>query len=215
MLLALDTSSPAVTVAVHDGAKVVAERTTVDARRHTELVAPSIVSVLDEAGADRRDLTDIAVGVGPGPFTGLRIGLVTARTLGAALGIPVNGVCSLDIIAAEAALSGSSVVVTDARRKEVYLASYVDGRRTNGPDVLTPGDAATNLPAAGAGAALYPDAFPNGVPPLYPSGRVLAQIVATGVADVVPADPLYLRRPDASPPGQRRSVLAAGGRRPR
>lgn len=215
MLLALDTSSPAVTVAVHDGGAALAERTTVDARRHTELVAPSIVSVLAEAGVDRRDLTAIAVGVGPGPFTGLRIGLVTARTLGAALGIPVNGVCSLDIIAAEAALSGSSVVVTDARRKEVYLASYLDGRRTTGPNVLAPGDAATNLPAAGAGAALYPDAFPNGVPPLYPSGRVLAQIVATGVADVVPAHPLYLRRPDATPPGQRKSVLAAGGRQPR
>jgi len=215
VLLALDTSTPAVTVALHDGTGVVAEHTVIDARRHTELVAPSIAGVLGDAGADRRDLDAIVVGVGPGPFTGLRIGLVTARTLGAALGIPVSGVCSLDVIAAEAAVDGSLVVVTDARRKEVYVASYTGGRRTAGPDVVAPGAAATDLPAAGAGAVLYLDAFPNAIPPEYPSARVLAEMVATGVADLVAPDPLYLRRPDATPPGQRKSALAAGGPRRR
>lgn len=215
MLLALDTSSPAVTVAVHDGETVLAERTTVDARRHTELVAPSVVEVLDAAGCDRRDLSAIAVGIGPGPFTGLRIGLVTARTLGAALNIPVHGVCSLDVIAAEADIPGDSVVVTDARRKEVYLAEYAGGQRTAGPVVEYPAIVATELPAAGAGAALYPDAFPNAVPPEYPSAAVLAEIVATGSAYVVAPEPLYLRRPDAALPGQRKSVLAAGGPRQR
>ena len=99
MLLALDTSTPAVTVAVHDGNRIVAESTIVDARRHTELTGPAIVGVLSSAGVDRRELTEIAVGVGPGPFTGLRIGLVTARMLGHVLGIPVHGVCSLDVVA--------------------------------------------------------------------------------------------------------------------
>lgn len=215
MLLALDTSSPAVTVAVHDGNTVLAERTTVDARRHTELVAPSIVEVLGRAGVGRADLTAVAVGVGPGPFTGLRIGLVTARTLGAALSIPVHGVCSLDVIAAEADVPGVSVVVADARRREVYMAEYTDGRRTAGPVVDYPAVVATELPAAGAGATVYADSFPGVVPPEYPSAAVLARMVAAGRADVVAPDPLYLRRPDVAPPGQRKSVLAAGGSRQR
>ncbi len=98
MLLALDSATPAVTVALADGDRLLAERTTVDARRHGELLAPAIAAVLAEAGVDRSDLTAIAVGVGPGPFTGLRVGLVTARTLGAVLGIPVLGVCTLDVL---------------------------------------------------------------------------------------------------------------------
>jgi tRNA threonylcarbamoyl adenosine modification protein YeaZ len=74
VLLAFDTATPAVTVALFDGQRVVAERTTVDAMRHGELLAPEIATVLDEAGLVRQDLTALAVGVGPGPFTGLRVG---------------------------------------------------------------------------------------------------------------------------------------------
>ena len=215
MLLALDTSTAAVTVALHDGNRVVARSTTVDARRHTELVAPAIVSVLAEAGVDRRELTGVAVGVGPGPFTGLRIGLVTARTLAMAVGIPVHGVCSLDVIAAGTRVDGRFVVVTDARRREVYRAQYErpDGdpeappRRTHGPAVVPPADVATMLPVAGA-ARLFPDAFPNGIDPEYPDAATLAVMVAERTADIVPPEPLYLRRPDARPPGARKSVLS-------
>ena len=79
---------------------MLAERTTVDARRHGELLAPAIEAVLRRGRAsDRADLDRVAVGVGPGPFTGLRVGLVTARTLGAVLGLPVVGVCTLDVLA--------------------------------------------------------------------------------------------------------------------
>ena len=98
MLLAFDTATPAVTVALHDGRSVRAESSQVGGTRHGELLAPAIASVLSEAGADRGDLTGIAVGVGPGPFTGLRVGLVTARTLGAVLGIPVPGVRTPDVL---------------------------------------------------------------------------------------------------------------------
>src|SRR5918911_592588 len=98
---------------------------------HGEQLAPSIEACLAEAGIVRQDLTAIAVGIGPGPFTGLRVGLVTARTLAYVLEIPVYGVCSLDVVAVEAAHGGSPVgtdfvVATDARRKEVYVASYDD-----------------------------------------------------------------------------------------
>lgn len=102
LLLAFDTATAAVTVALHDGESVLAEHSDTDARRHGELLAPAITRVLAEAGRRRSEITDVAVGVGPGPFTGLRVGLVTARSLGDALGVPVHGVCSLDILAAEA-----------------------------------------------------------------------------------------------------------------
>lgn len=221
MLLALDTSTAAVTVALHDGAAVIAGSTQVDARRHTELLAPAIAGMLAEAGVDRRDLTAIAAGVGPGPFTGLRIGLVTARTLGMVLEIPVQGVCSLDVIAAGTRAGGRFVVVTDARRREVYRAEYerpdrgrpggnvgAVARRIDGPDVVRPAEAATPLPAAGAGARLYPEEFPNPVDPEYPDAATLAVMVAGGTADILPPEPLYLRRPDARPPGARKSVLS-------
>jgi tRNA threonylcarbamoyladenosine biosynthesis protein TsaB len=209
VLLALDTSTPAVTVALHDGEHVVAESTTIDARRHTELLGPAIVDVLNSAGVDRQQLKEIAVGVGPGPFTGLRIGLVTARMLGHVLGTPVHGVCSLDIVAYGVAVPGPFVVATDARRKEVYWAAYDDpGRRTAGPDVAAPSVIATDLPVAGAGARLYHNAFPNPVPPQFPSAVDLARAVTRDDVQVLPPRPIYLRRPDAQPPAGRKRVLS-------
>ena len=128
MLLAFDTASSTVTVALHDGTDVVASATSGQGMKHGEQLAPLIEQVLARAGAEPAALTGIAVGVGPGPFTGLRVGLVTARTMAHVLGVPVHGVCSLDVLALEAvetgAVTGAFVVASDARRKEVYLASY-------------------------------------------------------------------------------------------
>jgi tRNA threonylcarbamoyl adenosine modification protein YeaZ len=211
VLLALDTATPAVTVAVADGERVLAERTTVDARRHGELLAPAVSGVLADAGLDRRSLTRVAVGVGPGPFTGLRVGLVTARMLGATLGLPVVGVCTLDVLALQAVeegLTGPFRVVTDARRKEVHWAAYdADGglHRTEGPSVDRPADAATDRPAVGAGAALYAGDFPGHRPPTHPSAAALCVWVARGLP-LLPPEPLYLRRPDAVEPGARKRV---------
>jgi tRNA threonylcarbamoyl adenosine modification protein YeaZ len=201
VLLAFDTSSPTVSVALHDGDDVVTEHTSERALKHGEQLAPLIEDALAAAGIVRQDLTAIAVGVGPGPFTGLRVGLVTARTLAFVLELPVYGACSLDVLAVEAAdtraVDGEFVVATDARRKEVYLATYdVDGSRLTGPVVDKPAEVATELPVVGEGGVLYPEAFPGAVGPRRPSAGWLARTIAEERAELLDPEPLYLRRPD-------------------
>ena len=218
LLLGIDTATPAVTVALHDGTQVLAEATSVDKHRHAELLAPAIEQVLADAGAARADLTAIAVGVGPGPFTGLRVGVVTARVLGAALGIPVHGVCSLDIIAAEVA-APRFLVATDARRREVYWARYNETGRYFGPQVDRPGDIddRESMPAFGDGASLYEELFPVAKGPRYPAATTLCRMVAAELTGDFPEgvartpvllrpEPLYLRRPDAREPGAPKRV---------
>uniref|UniRef100_UPI002027EAAC tRNA (adenosine(37)-N6)-threonylcarbamoyltransferase complex dimerization subunit type 1 TsaB n=1 Tax=Actinotalea sp. C106 TaxID=2908644 RepID=UPI002027EAAC len=145
-LLALDTSADICVSLVADPPpdpwlastlRTLASRRVVEQRRHAELLAPMIEEVLREAEVDRRDLTAVVVGTGPAPFTGLRAGLVTARTLGLALGVPVHGVCSLEAVAALALTdldaAAEVLVVTDARRRELYAARY---RRRDPPTAL-------------------------------------------------------------------------------
>ncbi|HVA61224.1 MAG TPA: tRNA (adenosine(37)-N6)-threonylcarbamoyltransferase complex dimerization subunit type 1 TsaB [Mycobacteriales bacterium] len=216
LLLGLDTSTPATTVAVLDGPRVLASGTAVDARRHGELLAPLIAATLRDAGARPGDLTAVAAGVGPGPFTGLRIGLVTAAALGDAIGIPTYGVGSLDALAG--AHPGPLTVVTDARRREVYWASYdPGGTRVAGPAVDLPRVLAGRLPSgerlAGAGARLYEGDF-AGFPVIpdsdYPAAAMVARLAlprAESGCPTEPLTPLYLRRPDATPPGPPKAVL--------
>ena len=211
LVLAFDTATPAVTVALHDGAYVLAETTTVDARRHGELLASSIDAVLAEVGAGRLDITAVAAGTGPGPYTGLRAGLVTARVLGSALGVPVYGVCTLDVVATGVVSRGTAagqgfIVATDARRREVYWARYdADGSRLDGPAVGFPADIAETaaetlakraagslgrpdslgrpgLLTAGAGALLYPGVLGEPIEPSYPAAGILAGIAAQQLA---------------------------------
>jgi tRNA threonylcarbamoyl adenosine modification protein YeaZ len=211
VLLAFDTATPYVTVALHDGESVVAEARSEQRMRHGEQLAPLIDGVLREAGVSRQALTALAVGTGPGPFTGLRIGLVTARTLALVLDVPAYGVCSLDAIALEAAeglgRTSDLVVATDARRKEVYLASYDEqGARLSGPVVDRPEAVATDRPVAGEGAVLYPEAFTRAVGPEFPSAGWLARAVVEERVELTEPEPRYLRRPDAAVPGERKKV---------
>lgn len=214
LLLAFDTATPAITVALHDGTHVLAESTTVDARRTGELLAPGITAVLTAAGHKPGELTAVAVGVGPGPFTGLRVGLVTARALGDALGLPVHGVCTLDVVAYQTKSEEPFAVATDARRKEVYWAQYADRfTRLTEPDVAHPShisERLAGLPVAGEGAVLYPEAFPNAIGPRHPSAGALAELTIRRLQSdpdsLLFPEPLYLRRPDAVEPGTRKRV---------
>ncbi|MEU2586264.1 tRNA (adenosine(37)-N6)-threonylcarbamoyltransferase complex dimerization subunit type 1 TsaB [Streptomyces avermitilis] len=205
LLLALDTATPAVTVALHDGTSVVASSSQVDARRHGELLLPAVDRVLAEAGTRLDAVTGIVVGVGPGPYTGLRVGLMTADTFGLALGVPVHGLCTLDGLAYASGLDEPFVVATDARRKEVYWARYDNARtRVTEPAVDRPGDLdLRGLPAVGAGALLYPDTFPDAREPEHLSAAALASLAAEKLAageELEAPRPLYLRRPDAQVP---------------
>ena len=219
-VLALDTSSPAVTAAVAaigDEISVAAVRTPLAARGHGELLASSIADCLDDAGIVPRDIGAVVVGTGPGPFTGLRVGIVTAAAFADAIGVPAHGVCSLDAIGAACADVGELLVATDARRHEVYWARYRQGVRVGDPTVGKPADVPVDgvEAVAGAGGELYAELWPdlNRLPVRYPDARALVQLAADRIAAGEPAAPLvplYLRRPDAAVPGAPKTVTAAG-----
>lgn len=213
LVLVVDSSTPAVTAALvevsADGVALRASRCTVDARAHGELLAPQVDAVLADAGARPADLAAIVAGLGPGPFTGLRVGLVTAATMGQVLGVPTYGVCSLDGLAQPPDGGGTVLVASDARRREVYWAVYDGaGRRVAGPDVAAPAVAAERARdlaatvAVGDGAHRYADVL--GLPvrdePRYPDPLALAGLAAARIRAGGPGEPLtplYLRRPDA------------------
>lgn len=216
--LAMDTATAAVTVAVCDESGPLAGSSTIDARRHAEILAPGIDEVMRASGTARSDLAAVAVGVGPGPFTGLRAGIVTAATLGYVLGIPAYGVCSLDAIAAEVAARRPElerfVVATDARRREVYWAAYAvrgqDVEREGEPAVGRAADLPSDvraLPAAGRGATLYPDDLPRPLDVLDVDAAHVAAVARRRPDLRRPLQPLYLRQPDAVPPAAPKSVL--------
>jgi tRNA threonylcarbamoyl adenosine modification protein YeaZ len=212
LVLVVDTSTPAVTAALAEvtgpaGATLKAERVSVDGRAHGELLGPGIETVLAEAGISPGALGAVVAGLGPGPFTGLRVGLVTAAAFGQTLSIPTYGVCSLDGLGA--ATAGAALVATDARRKEIYWAGYLDGVRVTGPAVDRPADLALGefRPdfAVGEGAVGLP--WPVRAGPRYPAAAVLAALAAERVHSGAPSEPLtpiYLRRPDAVEPGARK-----------
>jgi len=215
LLLAIDTATAAITVALHDGDRVLAESSTLDARRHGEYLAPGIAQVLAKSGRTPGQVSTVVAGTGPGPFTGLRIGLVTARTFAFACGIPVLGVCSLDALAHQAwrddaaALGRSCVVATDARRKEVYWARYdiTDRGVTRRGEPMVAKAASIEgdvrgLPVIGRGAVLYAEWFGTRLGPLEVSAGALADLAAQRMAageELPAAEPMYLRRPDARP----------------
>ncbi len=201
VVLALDTSTPAVTagiVRVPDVA-VLAERVSVDPRAHAERLTPNVLAALADAALTMADLDAVVVGCGPGPFTGLRAGMATAAAYGHALGVAVHGVCSLDAIGV--CTSGDTLVVTDARRREVYWARYRDGIRTAGPGVNAPADVDPGAARAVAGSPEHAALFdlPRREPACPTPAGLVRAVADWSDDDPAPLIPLYLRRPDAKP----------------
>ena len=236
LLLAIDTSTPTVTAGVvsllrpHEligvdapsPVTVLAQHTVTNAFAHAEQLMPLVSAALDEAGQTLKDLDAVVVGLGPGPFTGLRVGIATAQALGDALDIPVHGVGSHDALARshvnDAAGNVEFLVVTDARRREVYLSAFsARGARRFGPLPIAP----AAVPAALAAAGVSPESMIGPGTGLLVDGPLVAAEtcpLSAGLALAAalplltgavpgPLTPLYLRRPDATEPGARKSVL--------
>ncbi len=187
IVLAIDTATPAVIAALlrrdaDGGIATLAQRITVDAHAHAESLTPNVVAAAADAGVRLAEVDAVVVGCGPGPFTGLRVGMATASAYGHALGVPVYGVCSLDAIGVMT--TGEVLVITDARRREVYWARYRDGLRTAGP-------------AVGAPAEVPADGVATRIEFAHPSPAGLLAAVENWGPDPAPPTPLYLRRPDA------------------
>ena len=202
LVLALDTATPTLVAGLArwspDGAtEVLAERAVPSDNRHAELLTVAVTDVLRDAGLALVDVDAVVTGLGPGPFTGLRVGVVTAAALGDARGLPVVGVCSLDAVG-----SGARTVVTDARRKEVYWAAYAaDGSRADGPGVVRPEELAVAGPVVGD--TRFAERLGVEVTPAEVTTAGLVRAAAPQLADpssAAPLVPLYLRRPDAVPP---------------
>lgn len=273
-VLAVDTSTPQVTAGLVRVAELPGERAAngrwspmleelsaaghVDARAHNEVLTPLIRTCLNDAGlgGGAAPVGAVVVGCGPGPFTGLRVGMATAASFADAWGVPAHGACSLDALAHPGGepLRGDVMAVTDARRREVYVAAYRDGQRIWGPAVMSAAACADAVledvpdfePARLVGdegkcadvlagfaetgdAAADPAAAPARITAAYPTP---AGLIAAAVAELAhehdedgpdadgdgepdhtpfsataalagPATalvPLYLRRPDATPP---------------
>jgi tRNA threonylcarbamoyl adenosine modification protein YeaZ len=168
-VLAIDTSTSRSCVAIIDGTNVLYSGFRDGASAH----GPSLPALVQEALAVS-DVDEVVVGIGPGPFTGLRVGIAFAQSFALAREIPVRGVCSLDAIAAQVT-DKDFIITVDARRKEVYWARYTHGVRVGQP--------AVNFPADVTGATIHADLFPDMVALVNLSGNII--------------EPMYLRRPDA------------------
>jgi tRNA threonylcarbamoyl adenosine modification protein YeaZ len=202
LVLALDTATPTLVAglarwSLDGGTEVLAERAVPSGTKHAELLTPAISGVLADAGLAMADVEAVVTGLGPGPFTGLRVGVVTAAAVADARGLPVVGVCSLDAIG-----SGARTVVTDARRKEVYWAAYdASGARVDGPAVVRPEELQRLGPFVGD--PRFVERLGAPVEPADVTTAGLLRAAAPQLADpssAGPLLPLYLRRPDATPP---------------
>lgn len=207
LTLAIDTSHRVAVGLARDG-EPLASRLAGDTRSHAELLMPEINRLCVESGVELPQVDEFAVGMGPGPFTGLRVGIVAARTLALMAGRDVHGVCSLDVVARLSGRTGEFVVASDARRREVYFATYRDGVRVGDPQVGPVADL-PDLPVVGH----IPDELREGRG--VEETALDAGVMAAVWRQLPPAgpEPFYLRPADATVGGPAKSTLTSLRRR--
>ena len=209
MILSIDTCLGASSVAVLDGERVLAARSEPMTRGHQERIGVLAREAAAEAGVAFADLTRIGVTVGPGSFTGLRVGLAFAKGLATALSIPCVGVTTLEAMAY--GVEGFVAAVLDARMEQVYIQVFADGAALMAPDALGLGEAAARLaelysggPATlvGSGAPLLADVLGGAklLTPAAPDPVAIARLAASRPAPTHSPRPLYLRAPYATLP---------------
>lgn len=215
-ILALDTSLGACSAVVLDGERVLARVVEPMERGHQERLAPVAQAAMATSGLAFADLQRIGVTVGPGSFTGLRVGIAFAKGLSLALSIPACGIGTLEALAASAPSDGLTAAVIDARRERVYFQAFVDGAAVTAPDLLDLNEAAARL------AELSISAAPRLVGPgahllagviagaryderAYPDPEAVARLGVARSAPVTPLRPLYLRAPDAKTIAERQA----------
>jgi tRNA threonylcarbamoyl adenosine modification protein YeaZ len=196
ILLALDTSQGTSVAVLVDG-KVVAEVADPNPMRHAENIGTLIASCIEQAGVSSAGVTDVAVGIGPGPFTGLRVGIAAAKMFAAGSKARLHGVGSLDAIAFKLPLTEPTLVVADARRSEVYFGLY-QGKSRNGvpkallvPGVSKQAELETRLQAQGQEYELISE------PVAAASVGLLALAQQSEGYSAGPTQANYLREPDA------------------
>lgn len=217
IVAAFETSGRTTTVAVQDGTAI-ASRRQEGQRGHVEFCMPALLECLAELGRTLHEVDAFAVGIGPGMFTGLRVGVQTAKTLAATLDRPLIGVSSLAVLAA--GVDAPRVVAcTNAHRGEVFAAAFVDGVRMTPDAPMSPADAASLARAhdaivAGDGPAVDETAFDGltTVPALAEATFVLRvaapRIAANETDDARGLEPLYLRRSEAEIKWESTGVVA-------
>lgn len=195
--LVIDTATSRTSVGLFDGAIPLFAGRHDGATEHGEALPRLVEGALEVAAELGKEIKEVVVGMGPGPFTGLRAGIAFAQVFAHARKIPLAGICSLDGIVS--GVSGEYIVATDARRKEIYWAKYDSGKRITEPRVSLPDEVkALGLPVYGEGAEKY--GFEADIDLIYPHPLFL--LAATEWADNV-HEPIYIRKPDAVPTSER------------
>jgi tRNA threonylcarbamoyladenosine biosynthesis protein TsaB len=215
-ILAIDTCMDACSLAVCDGERVLAAACEPMTRGHQERLAPMAAEVMARSGLAFVDLDRIAVTTGPGSFTGLRVGLAFAKAMALALDRPCIGVGTLEALAMSLGGSGFAAACIDARRGQLYVQIFVDGRAVMAPDILAVEAAAARLaelwpggPARliGSGASFLAAILPHAevATDAVPDPAIVARLALAASTPLSPPRPLYLRAPDARLPGPRLS----------
>jgi tRNA threonylcarbamoyladenosine biosynthesis protein TsaB len=209
VILGIETSTSVSSVALAGDTGLIAQRQTQAGRGHVEFLTPAIQELLADNGATLRDISLVAVGLGPGLFTGMRVGIVTAKTIAQTLGIGVVGISSLDNLAHQARdVAGVVCACVDARRAEVFAAFYRDGVAATDPATFAPADLATHDAALfiGDGAVAYQDLL-RPVRDAAPTAAVACELAAgRAPQDATHIEPLYIRRSEAEIKWQDRGV---------